>query len=158
MLINMRSLPLIALFSAVLMAQEAKEPAKPADAPKPEAKADDAKKDPPKNEPPPEFKAYREARNKTDATEKIAALEGVMRDLPDGGISKSSIQQDILDVVLKEWPGDKARIDAQIKAILAAAKKDNLRSTNRQLASSLLAAGVDYPRAEKFAREALKLN
>jgi hypothetical protein len=137
---NMIPLPLLAVFALVAFAEDAPKPA------------------PPKNEPPPEFKAYREARAKTDAVEKIAALEAVSRDFPNGGISKSSIQQDILDVVLKEWPGDKTRIDAQIKTVLAGSKKDNLRSTYRQLANSLLNAGIDYPRAEKFAREALKLN
>ena len=179
----MKSLPLLALIplASLVLAQEpakdaAKKPeeakkeeakkadakpdaAKP-DAAKPDAaKPEEAKKEEPKRpEPPPEFKAYSTANSKTDPVEKIAALEAFEKEFPKGNISAITVRGAILDTILKEWPGDEKRIQAQIKSLLAIAKKDELASANRRIANSLLTAGVDFGRAEKFARRGLNLN
>ncbi|HEV8146649.1 MAG TPA: hypothetical protein VGP79_09720 [Bryobacteraceae bacterium] len=169
----MKSLPLLALIplASLVLAQEPakdaakkpeeakKEEAKKADAKPDAAKPEEAKKEEPKRpEPPPEFKAYSTASSKADPVEKIAALEAFEKEFPKGNISAITVRGAILDTILKEWPGDEKRIQAQIKSMLAIAKKDELASTNRRIANSLLTGGVDFGRAEKFARKGLSLN
>src|SRR5258706_7811427 len=154
----MKSLPLLALIplATLVLAQE---PAKDAAKKPEEPKKEEAKKEEPKkNETPPEFKAFNAANAKTDPVEKIAALEGFEREFPKGAFAPTFVRFTILETILKEWPGDEKRIQAQIKAVFAVTKKDEFASINRRIANSLMTAGVDFSQAEKFARRALKLN
>src|ERR1700722_14187146 len=107
-----------------------------------------------KSETPPDQKAYNAAVAKKDPVERIAALEKFTADFPHYYAIYSRIL--ILATMVKEWPGDQSRIQAQIGKILHVAKKDQRSSTEEQIASTLLDENAMLAEAERHAAISIK--
>ena len=114
-----------------------------------------AGKEAPKSDTPPDQKAYSAAMKPKDPVEKIAAIEKFLVDFPQSsGAGYARIA--ILTAIVKEWPGNQSRIQAQIGKILHGAKKDSRSSTEQQVASTLLDENAMLAEAERHAAISIK--
>jgi thiol-disulfide isomerase/thioredoxin len=105
---------------------------------------------------PPDRKAYSDAMAIKEPDKKIEALQQVLKDFPDSQAA-SAVQQAIFDTLVKNFPGQKARILEQANLIIAKATDAQKPNIFGSLGTQLCDAGILLEEAEGYATKSLAL-
>jgi tetratricopeptide (TPR) repeat protein len=102
----------------------------------------------------PEQKALSEARKIKDPGKKVDALEKYTKDYPNS-LMLGTVQEMILDSLIKNWPDQKERILAQADKVMDSASPWAKNETYDEIADKLMTAHIMPDKAEEFAAKGL---
>jgi len=105
---------------------------------------------------PPEMKDFSDAQKISDPQKKLEALEKIVADFPKSPFL-STVNQEIFNVLVKNWPDQKDKILALAKKMIEAVPEQSRSFIYNNVATKLTEAGILLDEAEQYASKSLTL-